>query len=598
MSKDLKSNRIKILDDNLINLIAAGEIVERPASVVKELLENSLDAGAESIDIEIEAGGKKRIVVTDDGVGMSMEDAKLAIERHATSKVERIDDLKSIHTLGFRGEALPSIASVSRLTLFTKMEDSTSGCEIRLEGGKLKYVRDAGIPKGTRVIADDLFFSVPARRKFLKTEKTEYYHVLDVINRVAISRPDVRFRLKADGREVINVHSGSLRDRVGGILGKRSVENMEEVGFEAEGIKVLGLVGSPDDTRTTRSNIFIYVNDRYVRDAVVTSAIMRAYKGLIFNQRYPIAVLFIQLPYSDVDVNIHPTKIQVKFKDTQNVGGVVKRAVDEALKKSTTVKIAEAKDLRYQKDRKYGESEVGRVGNSGSLFFEKSDRSVAEMEPGVSGRSLPISKDGIEISGIEDFGETGGFKVLGQIKGTYIILERNEGLVIIDQHAAHERIIYEEIKAGYLKKNIPRQRLLFPMKIELPKADYEVILSNLEDIYEMGLEISDFGENTVIVTSVPAVIKDADVKELVNNISEELKGGKRSIGAEDLIDKIITIMACHGAVRAGRELGTEEIRGLVRSMEKTPYAAHCPHGRPTMFVISTEEIKRRFKRTN
>ena len=275
MSKDMKSNRIKILDDNLINLIAAGEIVERPASVVKELLENSLDAGANSIDIEIEAGGKKRIVVTDDGVGMSTEDAKLSIERHATSKVGRMDDLKSIHTLGFRGEALPSIASVSRMTLFTRMKDSTSGCEIRLEGGKLKYVRDAGIPKGTRVIVDDLFFSVPARRKFLKTEKTEYYHVLDVTNRAAISRPDVRFRLRVDGREVINALPGSLRERVGSILGKKSADVMEEVGFEAEGVKVLGLVGSPEDTRTTRSNIFIYVNDRYVRDALVTSAIMR-----------------------------------------------------------------------------------------------------------------------------------------------------------------------------------------------------------------------------------------------------------------------------------------------------------------------------------
>jgi DNA mismatch repair protein MutL len=595
------TGKIKILDDTLINLIAAGEIVERPASVVKELLENSLDAGAESIDIEIASGGKKRIAVVDDGHGMTGEDARLALERHATSKIESFEDLQSIHTMGFRGEALPSIASVSRFTLFTRARKSEVGCEIHADGGVVKDSQDAGIPPGTRVIVEDLFYSVPARRKFLKTDRTEYYQILDVIHRVALSRPDVRFRLVSDGKEVTTMSPGSLRERAAGVFGRKVAERMEKLDFEEEGIRVTGLVGDPADTRSNQSNIFIYVNDRYVRDGMISASLLRAYTGLVFDRRYPMAVLFVQLPPGEVDVNIHPKKIYVKFREPNRVGGIVYRGIDAALRRSTRVTHVSPEGVSYQKNRVSTPMRTGSVRDVVSQYLK-----IGEMgEKDIGDRAQPsflapsIGVDTVIASPApEDTVSWEGVRIVGQVHRMYIILETEESLVIIDQHAAHERIVFEALKKGAESNAIPIQKLLFPVKVELSPREYACVLQERDSFSRLGLEISDFGKDTVIVAALPSSLAEADVKDLVVDlIGEVLEEGAIRSG-EKMRDRLLTVMACHGAVRAGEELNMEKIVALIRALSETPYAAHCPHGRPTQVVIPFSELNKNFKRTS
>jgi DNA mismatch repair protein MutL len=597
--------RIKVLPDALVNLIAAGEIIERPASVVKELVENALDAEASSVDIEVLVGGKKRIVVVDDGIGMSGPDAARSLLRHATSKIHDKGDLKTIHTLGFRGEALPSIASVSRFTLFTRERDADVGTEIRIEAGVTKDVRDAGVPPGTRVIVEDLFFSVPARRKFLKSDKTEYFNVLDVTAKSALARPDVRFRLVVDGREVINAVAGDLRSRAGDIVGKRIARGMGEVNAEIDGVRVTGLAAAPDQTRSTQSNIHLFVNDRPVRDFGVASAVTRAYAGLIMKDRFPIAILFVQVPFEEVDVNIHPTKREVKFADPRRVAGVVGRAVREALGGLTRVTVGLARADGPSYGRTAGDAAGAVVGEVGRLYFGDAGAAgaggVTAPPPAavpphgvspVSPREMPPADTPSPVADGPP-----GKRLLGQIAGTYIVLADDRGLVLIDQHAAHERVVYERIREGYRARSIPTQRLLFPIPLELSAPDRETIERHLDAINEVGVELERFGGNTLIVSAVPSAVKDADVGELVMGMVDELREGTAPRGLEETIDRLIKGIACHGAIRAGRTLGEAEIRMLIAEIERTPDAAHCPHGRPTMVRIEAEEIARRFKRS-
>ena len=614
------TSKIKVLDNNLVNLIAAGEIIERPNSVAKELLDNSLDAGARNISLEIKKGGKKGISVLDDGIGMTRDDAILSLERHATSKLKIVSDLNEIHTLGFRGEALPSIASVSRFGLLTREASSDAGTEIKVEGGTKKYVRDIGLPIGTKVVVDDLFFSVPARRKFLKADKTEYYHILDTVNRAALSRPDVRFRLVKDGIESINTLPGTLKERAGDILGKRIAKNMGWVEFDTDEIRVTGLLGDPEDTRSNRNSIFLFVNDRFVKDYVISAAILRAYKGLMFKARYPIVVLFLQVPLREVDVNIHPTKIQVKFRETQKINSIVFEAVRNGLKEITKAKIIYHRPGRpalspeNQAETHYSIQKSGippphtgkeaspphaaEIANQIKVHYygegETGEARLPYHPPPVEkhfDREVPVYQEAPK--------KWEGDRILGQLENTYIVLAGDDGLTIIDQHAAHERVIYEGLKEGIKSKDIPRQVLLFPLKLELSPQEREIILGNIEKISRAGIDISDFGGDTVIVSSIPAVIKDADVKEIITTISEELKSEKSVRGGvADAIDRVITVMACHGAVRAGREMDKKEMVALIKSMEKTPHSHRCPHGRPTMISIPINELERRFKRTN
>ncbi len=620
--------KIKVLDNNLVNLIAAGEIVERPASVVKELIENSLDAGAKHINVDIVRGGKGRIVVIDDGAGMSREDAEMSLKRHATSKISGREDLMAIHTLGFRGEAIPSIASVSRFKIFTRERESDQATEISVDGGKLSYVRDAGTPPGTRIVVEDLFFSIPARRKFLKTDKTEYYHVLDVVNRSALSRPDVRFTLSSDGREVINTLPGTLRERAADILGRKISERMEEIAYdelkggrgEGGGIGLVGLAGNPDDLRSNQNGIYLYVNDRFVKDRVMVSAVTKAYRSLIARGKYPIVILFLQLPFSEVDVNIHPTKIQVKFKDSGRIHGIVKRVLDEALLRGGTVKIAGEGDTAPSGDWGRGtpvkpqtpgqtqtppafiggiDSDKGdKVRDVGEIYYEEIKAARENLKDGGLPRMDFIPPSAAAPPESEElFEKWGGMTFLGQVRETYIVFENVEGLLIVDQHAAHERVVYEWLKAGVKNRNIPKQQLLFPQKLELPTREYEIIVSNIDRIKELGIELSDFGAGTVIVSSIPGMFEYIDVEALVVEMAEELKDHGSSTTVEEAMERLLIVMSCHGSIRAGKRLEAREIRALLEAMEETPHSSRCPHGRPTVITIPVAELERRFKRT-
>ncbi len=587
--------KIKLLPDTLINLIAAGEIVERPSSVIRELVENSLDAEARSIDIEMLTGGKQRIVVVDDGIGMSAADVRLALQRHATSKITDRQDLGAIHTLGFRGEALPSIASVSRFTLFSRERGADAGTEIVAAGGVVQHVRDAGIPEGTRVIVEDLFYSVPARRKFLKSDRTEYLNGYDVIVKHSLSRPDVRFRLTADGKEAISAPPGTLRERAGDVLGRRVARDLEEVHGEEEGIRATGLIGRPEESRSTQSGIHLFVNDRPVRDYSLTAAIVRAYSGLITSGRFPVAVIFIQLPFSEVDVNIHPTKREVKFVDPKLVGGVVYRSVDAAVRRLTKVSISVGRPTHYDSERDVQRPAEGSIREAMDLWASLSDRpgaAPADLYPrGEEAEIFP------EIPGEMEEAVGPGAKLLGQVLGTYIVLSDGQGLVLVDQHAAHERVVYERIKAGRSRNAVAKQRLLFPITLELDGPIRAAVVRYLDEINMIGFELEEFGGATLLVSAVPSIVKDADVRGLVMGIAEELREETGRPGIEETVDRMIKAVACHGSVRAGRDLSVQEIDGLIGEIENTPFAAHCPHGRPTMIRITRQEIERRFRRT-
>ena len=619
---------VRILDERLINRIAAGEIVERPASVVKELVENSLDAGARRIDVEIKQGGKQLIAVSDDGHGMTRENALLALERHATSKIAREEDLLAIHTLGFRGEALPSIASVSRCVLVTKSAGDEAGTEIAVSGGEVEYVRDAGRAVGTSIRVHDLFLMVPARRKFLKADRTEHYHVLDAVHRLALSRPDVRFRLAADEKEVLNSPSGSLRDRAGHIVGKGPAGRMSDVSFEADGVRVVGLAGAPEDTRSSRTGIFLFVNDRFVTDHMVNSAILRAYQGMLGQGRFPQAILFIQVPPEEVDVNIHPAKQTVKFRQPNSVHGVVSRAVNDALRGAFQVTpVSSMGDYHtsdaplvtsagrpgvgewgggYQSER--GGGGGGGGGSTGRLFrltenmssFREAVTKAWPMEEGArpglgdGGRAPDVPMEGMED---DRAGIAGGYVILGQALETYIVLAVEGGIVVIDQHAAHERIVYERLRAGRRTGDVPTQNLLFPVTLELSRGEKAILTDHLDEIGRLGVTVSDFGGDAVVVESVPADVSESDVSSVLLEMIAELKEG-RSAGSdmEKVYDRMTALMACHGAIRAGKKLTTGEIDALITDLLAIPTGSRCPHGRPTSIFLTERELMERFKR--
>ena len=608
---------VRILAERLINRIAAGEIVERPASVVKELVENSLDAGAGRIDIEIKQGGKQLIAVSDDGHGMNREDALLSVERHATSKISREEDLSAIHTLGFRGEALPSIASVSRFVLITKTSDDETGTEIAIDGGAVEYVRDAGRATGTSIHVHDLFLAVPARRKFLKTDRTEHYHILDAVHRLALSRPDVRFRLVADGKEALNANAGTLKDRAGHIVGKGPAGRMSDILFEADGVRVIGLVGAPEDTRSSRAGMFLFVNDRFVTDSMVNNAVMRAYQGMLGAGRYPQAILFIQIPAEEVDVNVHPAKQAVKFRKPNIVHGVVSRAVGESLRGSFRIDpVTVSREYRdipsgvgteWSGVRERGEAyrSGGPAGAVGGRFPAGGDmpgiretiQRAWPMEEGARpgsgdvepGTPVPTDNGGAEIAG--------DYVILGQALETYIVLAVRDGIVIIDQHAAHERIVYERLRAGRRSGETPRQALLFPVTLELSRDQKTILTDHTDEIGRLGITVSDFGGDAVVVESVPAVLSESDVSSLLHDMIAELKEG-RSAGSDmdGVFDRVTARMACHGAIRAGTKLTAGEIDALIADLTAIPTGSRCPHGRPTSIMLTNRELMERFRR--
>jgi DNA mismatch repair protein MutL len=575
-------SRIRILPEVLSNKIAAGEVVERPASVVKELVENAIDADSTRVMVEIKKGGRTLIRVSDNGIGMDRDDALLSVERYATSKIHKEEDLFSIATLGFRGEALPSIASVSEMEIVTRSASSEAGTRIRISGGKVREVAEVGAPKGTVISVNRLFYNTPARRKYLKTEQTEMGHISDTVTRMALPLPDIHFRFLHNGRVLGNWSpTQDPFHRVIDVMGGELENRMYEVGYEGGNVRVHGFVVSPDIVRTTSRGLYLYVNGRFVRDKLLNHAVMEAYTGHLMKGKFPLVVLFVSIRHDEVDVNVHPTKSSVRFGAPRQVHDTVARAVSESLRKH---------------DRPtWGESPTAQPIRQPILYKLSSPRgAVSEPRSGVG--FLTESRVPEATSQLWDEKAFSSLKVIGQLHNTYIVCESEDGLVLIDQHAAHERVVFESLKAAYKRSAITTQGLLVPETLELSHREAGILEALLEDLRGMGIEIESFGGKTYLIKSVPALLAGRPVKPLVMEIVEKVADIGLSSDMGGGVDECLAIMACHGAIRANQRLEEAQIKALLEQMDGVEQASRCPHGRPTFIHQSLRQVEKDFKR--
>jgi DNA mismatch repair protein MutL len=594
--------QIKILPEILSNKIAAGEVVERPASIVKELVENALDAGSSRIMIEVKKGGRSLIRVSDNGVGMSSDDAMLSLERYATSKIYTDGDLFAINTLGFRGEALPSIAAVSKFCLVTRDETSLSGTEIIVHGGTIKKVSEVGAPKGTMVTAERLFFNMPARRKFLKTVTTEMGHIVDAITKIALGWPDVQFRLTHNEKLVKNwPATGDPVDRIVDVLGIDIKDDLCKIKLSAGDLSITGWISSARNTRRTSRGIYVCVNGRVVRDRIIQHALFEGYSGRLVKGQFPLAVLFIHVPYDQVDVNVHPAKHEVRFAQQNNVHEAVRRAVAEALQHAdqsgwnasgTRPNLPSVEqpgifepmaDFKiFQKQRKDPPSrEMGTFASFPPAFSLNKDP------------ALPRTTVQAPLWEKKRFGD---LRVIGQFRDMYILCESSDELILIDQHAAHERILFEQLKNRFQERKKMSQKLLIPETIDLGYREAKILERLIPNLIDLGLEIAPFGGDTFVVKAVPLLLKNKEIKPLVIEMVEKTAQIGFSSGMETVLDQCLELMACHGAIRANQRLSDKEIQALLHQLDTCDQPSNCPHGRPTWIRWSVKDLEKLFKR--
>lgn len=601
------SVKVRILPEQLANKIAAGEVVERPASVVKELVENSLDAGATEVIVEIEDGGKRLIRVSDNGCGMSKEDALLSLERHATSKIASDSDLFCLDTLGFRGEAIPSIASISRFSLSSRENGSLEGVEIYAEGGKIRDLKVCGMPTGTSISVRNLFFNTPARLKFMRSRETESGHVNEILHRLALSRPEVRFIYTADAKPVFNLASGNLISRTHELLGKNIAREMHFIETEENGIALTGLLGSPSASRSTASSIYTFINGRYVRDRVVQHAILQAYRNVLERGRYPALVLFIAISPEEVDVNVHPTKHEVRFREQAKVHQTINGLIETFLRKTPWLESsAHSSTLKYnqsthstQSISKVEEVRDALLRYSSTPFpLQSFDISARKEIPPLSDH--PETKIQPDSSGVELSKSSGFFsslQVIGQFRSSYILCQDEYDLVLIDQHAAHERVVFEALRSSFTSSIVEGQRLLFPETVELMPNEAAAFKEHSEFLLRLGFDLEHFGGNTWLLNGVPLTLTGQDYVRALKDILEEIAAiGSSQLMAEKVADILATI-ACHSVVRGEWRLTDNEIQQLFKRMDSTDFSAHCPHGRPAVARISLRDIEKLFKRT-
>jgi len=594
---------IRLLAATTVNRIAAGEVVERPASAIKELVENSIDAGAKRIDIHIRDGGRSYMSVADDGSGMTPDELSLCVERHATSKLPD-EDLQNIQTLGFRGEALPSIGSIARMTLTSREEGSDAAWAMTIEGGAKSDPAPAARPAGTTIEVRDLFFATPARLKFLKTERTETGHAVDVIKRLAMAHPEIHFSLMDGERSLLKLGAaqGDLLDarleRVGAILGGAFAENALAVDAAREGIHLTGYIGLPTLNRGNAALQFLFVNGRPVRDRLLFGAVRGAYRDFLAHDRHPLMALFIKMPPELVDINVHPAKTEVRFRDPGLVRGLIVSALKHALagaghRASTTVSNDAMGALRAPGN--FAGSPYRR-GGGGSI-----STGLAET---ARTYHAPLSElDGQPTARVEAMDEpqmAAGDWPLGvaraQVHETYIVAQTDDGIVIVDQHAAHERLVYEDMKKALAANGASRQGLLIPEVVELDEAAAERVAAHASQLLEMGLNVEAFGAGAVVVRETPALLGEVNVQDLIRNLADDLAELGEALSFEDRLADISATMACHGSVRAGRRLGAEEMNALLRRMEITPNSGQCNHGRPTYVELKLADIEKLFGR--
>ncbi len=579
--------RIGKLEAAVANQIAAGEVVERPASIVKELIENSLDAGATSITVEIEGAGIGLIRVVDNGVGIHREDMRLALERHATSKIKTTDDLLSITSMGFRGEALASVASVARTTLTSRAFGSDRAWALTVEGGEEKRHAPAAHPQGTGVEIRDLFFNTPARRKFLKTERTEVAHISETLRRLALANPSVSFELKHGTRTIERLPATTvLMERIEKLLGRDFLAEAVEIDEQQEELRLHGWIGSPTYTRRTGDQQHLFVNARYVRDKVVGHAIRQAYRDVIFHGRQPVFVVYLEVPPEAVDVNVHPTKHEVRFRYSRQVHDFIFGRLNRALR---DVRPGGSNDLMQRAGITVGNTTPNSPAwiqtsfpRQPSAEVERSVHAISTEERGRLERS---------DSAIPPLGYA-----LAQLGGAYILAENEDGLVIVDMHAAHERITYEKMKSALSDQTMIKQSLLVPLSLEVTRQEADMVETLMEDFDRLGIGLERLGPSTIRVTEVPMLIGTDDAAELVRDVLGELLEYGRSDGLAEHRDSLLATMACHGSIRANRRLAIEEMNALLREMECTENAGQCNHGRPTFHVQNLTDLDSLFLR--
>ena len=593
---------IRRLPDELISRIAAGEVIERPAAAVKELVENALDAGARRIDVTLAGGGQRSLIVSDDGHGMSRAELLLAVERHATSKLPE-DDLVNIRTLGFRGEALPSIGAVSRLRLQSRARGAGEAWALDVDAGAVGAPAPAAQPGGTRVEVHDLFYPVPARLKFLKNARTESGHASDAIKRLAMAHPNVAFSLVDDERTVLTLpttlgdQSEQRLERLGRVLGRDFADNALKVAAERPGVRLSGFIGLPTLNRAGAQWQYLFVNGRPVRDRLLLGAVRGAYQDLLARDRHPMVALFLDIDPADVDVNVHPTKAEVRFRDGALVRGLIVGALRHTLaeaghRASTTVGIATVEAARpafFHPGGNYGGGSQPRLADA--MRFQAPSGMAAGRQAGYdapAGRPEAVAQ------------VNGSAYPLGaaraQLHTTYVVAETADGVVIVDQHAAHERLVFERIKAALASTGVARQLLLVPEIVELGSAEADHLLARGEELAALGLVIEAFGDGAVVVREVPALLGDTDLQGLLRDLADDLAGFDQALSLHDRLSEVCATMACHSSVRAGRVLSSAEMNALLREMEATPHAGQCGHGRPTYVELKLSDIERLFGR--
>ncbi|HJP10123.1 MAG TPA: DNA mismatch repair endonuclease MutL [Arenicellales bacterium] len=598
-----RSTTIRRLDDRLINQIAAGEVIERPSSVVKELMENALDAGASEIQVVIERGGVKQISVTDNGYGMSDEDLVLSVSRHATSKIAEFDDLSRVTSLGFRGEALPSIASVSRLTINSRSSSEDSGWKLSGLGGDFDEPRPVSGPIGTRVTMEDLFFNTPVRRKFLRTERTEKAHIERVIKCLALARPQTGFSLTADGRRSFSVPVEATPDqpqRVESILGRVFSENSIRVDSEANGMTLLGWLGSPAFSRSQSDMQYCFVNGRAVKDVSLSHAVRRAFSDVMYRGRQPAYVLYLRVPPDTVDVNVHPTKNEVRFIDARTVHDFVYRAASRVVAESGPQEQLSGDQGFHSR----GSPHTGYLGRGSTTHFRQNrlvlPESGGETYPGiaVSGDVPPISSTcgASQPVRIDSEGSPPLGFALAQFKGAYILAENSAGLVLVDMHAAHERINYEHLKTRLVDQVPASQPLIVPIMLDVASSEADLFEQHEELFKQLGFSVSRVGRTGLAIRAVPEILKATDTASLVRDVLTDLAKLGRSDRITEHVEMVLSTMACHGSIRENRQLSVAEMNALLRLMEKTERSGQCNHGRPTWKEISVTEFDRWFHR--
>ena len=570
-------NVIRILTEKVASQIAAGEVIERPASIVRELIDNSIDAGSEKITIKIEKGGKRLIRVSDNGEGMNRDDLLLCLERHATSKINAISDLFSIKTLGFRGEAIPSISSVSRMEITSRPIDQLIGHRLKVAGGKLKSIDETGAPAGTIVEVRDLFFNMPVRRKFLRTVRTETDHIIDTLSRIALPFSNIHFRLDDADKIILNLPGSENRlNHLSALLGGDIAGSLIEAYQETDELKIRTYLAPPDLSRSRGDRLFIYVNSRNIRDRLLTRAVMEGYGQRLMKGRYPQAVVFIDIAPSLVDVNVHPTKQEIRFHQVRLVYQTLVSLIERSLK-----------------EQLYSVFDTGYLKPEGANEEMTNEMIVAEPEWEYSGidqkEAIHIEKGFQQEHLIDEVPQ-----IIGQLKDTYILCQTGQGLLMIDQHAAHERIVYETLKKSYQHSKVESQSFLIPHKLELSLKEGRIILNKLPQLAKMGLDLDHFGGSTFLLRAVPSILVNVQWEKFLFDLIPLLEE-EDDLTNERALDRLLTTMACHGAIRAGEQLSQKEMMLLLKQLDEMDLPT-CPHGRPITQKFNYYEIEKMFKR--